>query len=211
MQPLGEKSPKTVDVRIIAATNMNLEEKVKQGLFREDLYYRLNVIRLYVPPLRERRSEIPEMVKYFLDTYSQRFGRKNLTISPEAMSLLVAYDWQGNVRQLVNEVQRMVARAESGDRIGPGHISNEIKPAENAEIKDETGNVQVIGLTEGAFNVQTQGKSLEEIVSALEIQMINDSLKRNKDNISRVARELGLTRRGLYLKLYRYGLKEEEK
>lgn len=211
VQPLGDKSPKKVDVRIIAATNMNLEEKVRQGLFREDLYYRLNVIRLYVPPLRERRSEIPELVKYFLDTYSQRFGRKNLTISPEAMSILIAYEWQGNVRQLCNEVQRMVARAESGERIGLGHISAEIKSVENQTKVDENGEIQIIGLTEGAFNVQTQGKTLEEIVSALEIQLITDSLERNKNNISRVAKELGLTRRGLYLKLARYGLREEEK
>ncbi|NJM54022.1 MAG: sigma-54-dependent Fis family transcriptional regulator [Blastocatellia bacterium] len=183
VQPLGEKAPKTVDVRIIAATNMNLEEKVRQGLFREDLYYRLNVIRLYVPPLRERRSEIPELVHYFLDTYSQRFGRKNLTISPEAMSLLIAYDWQGNIRQLINEVQRMVARAESGDRIGPGHISAEIRSAENlagVEGKDGSGNVQLIELSEGTFNIQTQGKSLEQVVSSLEIQLINDSLERQK-------------------------------
>lgn len=211
VQPLGDKSPKKVDVRIIAATNMNLEEKVRQGLFREDLYYRLNVIRLYVPPLRDRRSEIPELVKYFLDTYSQRFGRKNLTISPEAMSLLIAHDWQGNVRQLCNEVQRMVARAESGDRIGPGHISTEIKPDGNIESKDETENIRIIGLTEGTYNVQTEGKSLDEIVTALEIQIITESMERNLRNISKVARELGLTRRGLYLKLDRYGLKGEEK
>jgi transcriptional regulator with PAS, ATPase and Fis domain len=209
VQPLGEKTPKQVDVRIIAATNMNLEEKMKQGLFRQDLYYRLNVIRLYVPPLRERRSEIPELVKYFLDTYSERFGRKNLTISPEAMSILIANDWEGNVRQLCNEVQRMVARAESGDRIGLGHISAELKSGEGIENKEETGEVQIIGLTEGAFNVQTQGKTLEEIVSALEIQLITESLERNKNNISKVARELGLTRRGLYLKLSRYGLRED--
>lgn len=210
VQTLGAKSPKKVDVRIIAATNMNLEEKVRQGLFREDLYYRLNVIRLYVPPLRERRSEIPELVKYFLDTYSEKFGRKNLSVSPEAMSLLIAYDWQGNVRQLCNEVQRMVARAESGERIGLGHLSKEIKPVEEAESKVEQENVQIIGLTEGAFNVQTQGKTLDEIVSALEIQLITDSLERHKNNISRVAKELGLTRRGLYLKLNRYGLREGE-
>ena len=208
VQPLGEKTPIKVDVRIIAATNMNLEEKMRQGLFRQDLFYRLNVIRLYVPPLRDRRTEIPELVKHFLDVYSERFGRQNLTVSPEAMSILIAHDWEGNVRELCNEVQRMVARAESGERLGLNHLSPILKPADAQEIRDENGEIQVIGLTEGAFNVQTEGKTLEEIVSALEIQIITESLERNKRNISAVARELGLTRRGLYLKLGRYGLKE---
>lgn len=210
VQPLGEKSPKTVDVRIIAATNMDLEEKVKQGLFREDLYYRLNVIRLSVPPLRERRSEIPELVKYYLAHYSTKFGRKNLTISSEAMNLLVSFNWQGNIRQLINEIQRMVARADSGDTIGPLHISAELKTKNETENINAQGDVQIFDLTNGALSVQTHGKSLEEVVTALEIQLISDSLKRNNDNISRVAKELGLTRRGLYLKLYRYGLKEDE-
>ena len=102
----------------------------------------------------------------------------------------------------------MVARAESGERLGLNHLSPILKPADAQEIRDENGEIQVIGLTEGAFNVQTEGKTLEEIVSALEIQIITESLERNKRNISAVARELGLTRRGLYLKLGRYGLKE---
>ena len=209
VQPLGEKAPKTVDVRIIAATNMNLEEKVRQGLFREDLYYRLNVIRLCVPPLRERRSEIPELVHYYLAHYSTKFGRKNLTISSEAMNLLVSYNWQGNVRQLINEIQRMVARADSGDMIGLIHLSAELKPTENPEKKDEPGNIQVFGLSNGIFSVQTEGKLLNEIVSAIEIRLITESLQRHHKNISRVAEDLGLTRRGLYLKLERYGLKEK--
>jgi hydrogenase-4 transcriptional activator len=211
VQPLGDKAPQTVDVRIVAATNMNLEEKVRQGLFREDLFYRLNVIRLSVPPLRDRRSEIPELVKYFLDTYSTRFGRKNLSVSPEAMSLLVAYGWQGNVRQLCNEVQRMVARAENGDKIGPGHISPEIRSAENGGLTLETnGNVQVFGFTEGVFSVQMEGKTLSQVVSALETQMIGESLQRHDNNVTQVAKDLKLTRRGLYNKLKRYGFRKKD-
>lgn len=208
VQPLGEKSPKQVDVRIIAATNMNLEEKVAQGLFREDLYYRLNVIRLRVPPLRERRSEIPQLVNHYINHYSSRFGRKDLMLSSEAMDLLIAYNWQGNVRQLCNEVQRIVARSDNGDRISPQHLSPEIKPSDDSADKPITGNVRAIGLTGGAISIQTQGSTLDEAVSALEIQLITDSLKRHSKNISRVARELGLTRRGLYMKLDRYKLRE---
>lgn len=206
VQPLGEKTPKNVDVRIIAATNMHVEDMVRKGLFREDLYYRLNVIRLQIPPLRERRSEIPQLVDYYLKHYSAKFGRKDLTMSSEALDLLIAYHWQGNVRQLCNEVQRMVARSDSGDKITPQHLSAEIKPNE-ATSSNSVGNVKAIGLTSGAINIQTEGATLDEAVTALETQMISESLKRHNHNISRVAKELNLTRRGLYLKLERYNLK----
>lgn len=205
VQPLGEKSPRNVDVRIIAATNMNLEEKVMQGLFREDLYYRLNVIRLKVPPLRERRSEIPQLVNHYINVYSEKFGRKDLIMSSEAMDLLIAYNWQGNVRQLCNEVQRIVARSDNGDRISPLHLSDEIKPSSISSENLMTRNVQTTDFG-NSINVQVQG-TLEEIVSALEIQLITDSLKRNDYVVARVARELGVTRRGLYLKLDRYKIK----
>lgn len=206
VQPLGEKSPIKVDVRIIAATNMNLEEKVAQGLFREDLYYRLNVIRLRVPPLRERRSEIPQIVNYYINHYSAKFGRKNLAITPQAMDLLIAFDWTGNVRQLCNEVQRIVARADNGDKITPKHLSNEVKPINLEEDTNLRGNVRTIGLPDNSINIQTQGGTLENAVSALEMQMISAALKRHNNNISRVAKELGLTRRGLYMKIERYKL-----
>ena len=112
IQPLGEQRPIKVDVRIIAATNTDLEEMVAQGRFREDLYYRLNVIRLRVPPLRERRSEIPTIVNYYINHYSAKFGRRDIQITPQAVDLLMVSDWPGNVRQLCNEIQRVVARAE---------------------------------------------------------------------------------------------------
>src|SRR6478672_9741455 len=127
IQPLGEQRPTKVDVRIIAATNTDLEEMVAQGRFREDLYYRLNVIRLRVPPLRERRSEIPAIVTYYLNHYAAKFGRKDIQIAPAANDLLMVGDWPGNVRQLCNEVQRLVARAEDGATITPEQLSPELK------------------------------------------------------------------------------------
>ena len=92
---LGEQRPLKVDVRIIAATNTDLEEMVAQGKFREDLYYRLNVIRLRVPPLRERRSEIPTIVNYYINHYSAKFGRRDIQITPPAVDLLMVSDWPG--------------------------------------------------------------------------------------------------------------------
>lgn len=207
VQPLGEKSPKKVDVRIIAATNMKLEEMVTQGLFREDLYYRLNVLRLRIPPLRDRRSEIPQMVDYYLDVYSAKFGRKDLSMTSEALDLLITFNWKGNVRQLCNEVQRIVARSDNGDKITPLHLSPELRPMDASVSSNGANNVKTIGLTGGAINIQTEGVTLEAAVSALEIRMITDSLKRHNHNISRVAKELNLTRRGLYLKLERYKMK----
>jgi hydrogenase-4 transcriptional activator len=207
IQPIGEKKPIKVDVRVIAATNMPLEEKVAEGTFREDLYYRLNVIRLRVPPLRERRSEIPPMVNYYLNHYSAKFGRRDLTITPQAMDLLMVCEWEGNVRQLCNEVQRLVARAADGDVIGPECLSAELKrnitPLSAAGGAEK--NLSPIGsfLSSGRKNL-----TIEEAVSELEIQMINDALRRHDWNISRVARELGVTRRGLYLKLSRYGIEK---
>src|SRR3954453_13058503 len=127
IQPLGEQRPIKVDVRIIAATNTDLEEMVAQGRFREDLYYRLNVIRLRVPPLRERRSEIPTIVNYYINHYSAKFGRRDITITPQALDLLMVCDWPGNVRQLTNEIQHIIARAEDGTNITPDHISPELR------------------------------------------------------------------------------------
>src|SRR4030095_1716662 len=127
IQPLGEQRPSKVDVRIIAATNTDLEDMVAQGRFREDLYYRLNVIRLRVPPLRERRSEIPTIVNYYTNHYAAKFGRKDIQIPPPAIDLLMVADWPGNVRQLCNEVQRLVARAEDGVVITPEQLSPEMR------------------------------------------------------------------------------------
>src|SRR5204863_5701114 len=127
IQPLGEQRPSKVDVRIIAATNTDLEEMVSQGRFREDLYYRLNVIRLRVPPLRERRSEIPTIVNYYVNHYSSKFGRRDIQITPQAIDLLMVADWPGNVRQLCNEVQRVIARSEDGTIITPEELSPELR------------------------------------------------------------------------------------
>jgi hydrogenase-4 transcriptional activator len=207
IQPLGEKAPIKVDVRVIAATNMPLEEKVADGSFREDLYYRLNVIRLRVPPLRERRSEIPPIVNYYLNQYSARFNKRDLTMTPQTMDLLMVCEWEGNVRQLCNEVQRIVARAEDGDTITPDHLSQDLKRSAVPIPSFAVGNVSPIGaFNTPTFNISANGGTLEEAVSELEKRMIREAMRRHNNNISRVARELGLTRRGLYLKLGRYQL-----
>ena len=210
IQPLGEKTPMKVDVRVIAATNMPLEEKVAEGTFREDLYYRLNVIRLRVPPLRERRSEIPPMVNYYVNHYSAKFGRRDITITPQTIDLLMVCEWEGNVRQLCNEIQRLVARAEDGQILSPEDLSADLKRIATPILSSEKGgNIKTItSMTGSYFSSGNKGATIEEAVSDLETQMITDALRRHDWNISRVARELGLTRRGLYLKLARYGIEK---
>lgn len=201
IQPLGEQRPSKVDVRIIAATNTDLEEMVAQGRFREDLYYRLNVIRLRVPPLRERRSEIPTIVNYYINHYSAKFGRKDIQITPPAVDLLMVSDWPGNVRQLCNEVQRVVARAEDATIITPDHLSPELKRTSAPTTPSST----VSTLNSMPASV-LQNVTLADALADVERRMIADALRKHGGNISRAARELGLTRRGLYLKLERYQL-----
>jgi DNA-binding NtrC family response regulator/tetratricopeptide (TPR) repeat protein len=200
IQPLGEQRPSKVDVRIIAATNTDLEEMVAQGRFREDLYYRLNVIRLRVPPLRERRSEIPTIVNYYVNHYSAKFGRKEIQITPQAIDLLMVSDWPGNVRQLCNEIQRTVARAEDGTVIRPEHLSPELKRTSSPTTPSATASIASL-----PSSMQSAG-TLADALAEVERRMISDSLRRHGGNISRAARELGLTRRGLYLKLERHAL-----
>jgi DNA-binding NtrC family response regulator/tetratricopeptide (TPR) repeat protein len=209
IQALGEQRPAKVDVRIIAATNTDLEGMVADGRFREDLYYRLNVIRLRVPPLRERRSEIPTIVSYYVNHYSAKFGRRDVQITPQTLDLLMVCDWPGNVRQLTNEVQRICARAEDGTIITPEHLSPELRRT-SAPAQGSTapfGPTNTSGLAAITANQAiSQGLTLADATADLERRMIAEALRKHNGNISRAARELGLTRRGLYLKLGRHDL-----
>ncbi len=211
VQPIGEKRPIKVDVRVIAATNMPLEEKVADGSFREDLFYRLNVIRLRVPPLRERRSEIPPIVNYYVNHFASRFGKHDITFTPQTIDLLMVCEWDGNVRQLCNEVQRIIARAVDNEVITPDHLSPDLKrSARPLTSFSEGSNVRPITSYDSVFSFDPglAGGKLEDAVGELETTMIKSSLARHNWNISRVASELGLTRRGLYLKLSRYGIEK---
>jgi hydrogenase-4 transcriptional activator len=201
IQPLGEQRPIRVDVRIIAATNTDLERMVSEGRFREDLYYRLNVIRLQVPPLRERRSEIPTIVNHYIDHYSEKFGRRDITITAQSMDLLMVCDWPGNVRQVCNEVQRIIARTEDGTVITPDHLSPELRRM-SEHMFMPSGSV-----AHGAASIDNGAPVfMSDAVEALERKMIVETLRLRGGNVSRTARDLGITRRGLQLKLNRYGI-----
>jgi DNA-binding NtrC family response regulator len=195
IMPIGETKPQKVDVRVVAATNADLEQRVAEGKFREDLYYRLAVIRIHVPPLRERREEIPHLSMYFLREALERLGKPDTHLSSDTLDVFAQYWWPGNVRQLKNEIQRAVALSAPGGTIEPSHLSPEIT----------TPRIPSFG---GAPPVRhsRSNENLARSVEELEREMIQAALDRTGGNISETARGLGLTRRGLYLKLRRLGL-----
>ena len=195
IMPVGETRPQGVDVRVITATNADLEQRVAEGKFREDLYYRLCVIRIHVPPLRERREEIPHLSTYFLREASDRLGKPDVHLSSATLDLFARYWWPGNVRQLRNEIQRAVAMSAPGGTVAPDHLSADLAAPPPAA---GTG-MLAIGRGSGPRN-------LAAAVEQVERELITSTLERSSGNISETARVLGLTRRGLYLKMRRLGL-----
>ncbi|PYR35063.1 MAG: hypothetical protein DMF90_14905 [Acidobacteria bacterium] len=194
IMPVGDVRPIRVDVRVLAATNADLEQRVAEGKFREDLYYRLSVIRIHVPPLRERREEIPHLSTLFLREASERLGKPDVQLSPEVLDLFSQYWWPGNVRQLKNEIQRAVAMSAPGGAIVPSHLSPEISAT------------RLPGASTLPRLAVATPRHLAAAVEEMERELIQQELRRASGNISETARTLGLTRRGLYLKLRRLGL-----
>lgn len=203
VHPIGEAQPIKVDVRVIAATNADLERAVHEGKFREDLFHRLNVIRINVPPLRERREEIPTLINYYMHLYQQESAKHDVQLSEEAMDLMVVYDWPGNVRQLCNEVRRVVAYNESSALVTPDALSQEIVKA-GRDLQSSASRPRQI--VEPQLVAPTGG-TIAEAVEELERRMIRDALQRSSGNIARAAKELGLSRKGLYLKMDRLNFK----
>jgi DNA-binding NtrC family response regulator/tetratricopeptide (TPR) repeat protein len=193
IMPIGETKPQRVDVRVLAATNADLEQRVAEGKFREDLYYRLSVIRIHVPPLRERREEIPHLSTYFLREALERLGKPDVQLSSETLDVFSQYWWPGNVRQLKNEIQRAVAMSTPGGAIEPDHLSPEL------------GSTRLPTTAAPSRQLRTV-PNLASAVEAVERDLIQTALDRAGGNISETARSLGLTRRGLYLKIRRLGL-----
>jgi len=170
---------------------------VAESKFREDLYYRLTVIRIVIPPLRERREEIPHLTSLFLREASERLMKPDVFLTSETLELLAQYWWPGNVRQLRNEIQRLVALSRAGEGIGPEHLSPEITSAAIRQQRAVTDLPRLV--------VRAPVTSLAEAVDGLEREIIEATLHQSSGNISEAARTLGLTRRGLYLKLRRLG------
>lgn len=188
--PVGGIENRRVDVRIVAATNRNLKEMVEQGTFREDLYYRLNVINLRVPPLRERKEDIPLLAEFFLNKAQGEVDGVRKTLTKRALEKLYDYAWPGNVRELQNEMERLIVLAGAEDKISADVLSGKILES------SEKGKVQ---------GARVHGK-LKDALEDLEREMIKEGLRRTGWNKSKLAKELGISRAGLIMKVEKYGL-----
>jgi DNA-binding NtrC family response regulator len=186
-----------IDVRIVAATNINLEEAVRAGRFREDLCYRLNVVPLSIRPLRKRRDEIPGLVNHFVARASEEFKKGHPRIAEETMERLLLYRWPGSVRQLQNETRRMVALAEPNSTLLPRAISEDILGA--------LPNLRLVPMNGYEIAVQLHDK-LHPTLARIEGEMIKAALAQHDGKVDAVAKALGISRKGLYLKRQRLGL-----
>jgi DNA-binding NtrC family response regulator len=203
IHPMGDTQPVRADVRLVAATNADLGTLVAQGRFREDLFYRLNIVPLHVPPLRERRIEIPALANYYLRKYALEYRRGDLRLAEETMEYLVLYRWPGNVRQLANEMRRLAALAEAGAVLMPEHLSAMIAASRRTVPASE----RTLDPTEVVVRID---QPMPAAVQHLERTMIQHALQTANGGMEDAAAMLGLSRKGLYLKRVRYGLEPPE-
>jgi len=184
---LGGVKTMKVDVRIITATNQDLSSAVQSGTFRSDLFYRLNVVPIHVPPLRERKDDLIPLLNYLLDKFASKYGKKIGAISPEVMATFINYDWPGNIRELENVMERMVVMSET-DSLSLDQVPPEIRG--------------VVSTTEAS----TLKEKIETLSQVTEKQMIIDALNKTHQNRTQAAKLLGISRRTLQNKIKEYGL-----
>ncbi|MEM9280033.1 MAG: sigma 54-interacting transcriptional regulator, partial [Pseudomonadota bacterium] len=222
IDPVGASKPVKVNFRLISATNRDLMQEVRTGNFREDLYYRLNVLPITVPPLRERREDIPELLRHFMVRIATEEGRANLkSISKQAVEMLCAYDWPGNIRQLENAVFRAVVLCD-GDELTIDEFPQialeqgiELKPASmhqapemTTPVSDNTApalqNPAALSAHEGLPLLNMQGDVI--MLEEAEKKIIEFAIQKYDGKMSKIARKLGIGRSTLYRKLREYGL-----
>jgi transcriptional regulator with GAF, ATPase, and Fis domain len=189
IRPVGATSEKQVDVRIICATNRDLAAEVEKGRFRQDLYYRLMVFPVRLPPLRERREDIPLLAAFFLKRYADEYHLELPGFTQEALDALASYAWAGNIRELENEIQRLVIQAESGCWIEVTDLSPRLRKVE--------GTVARIAPKKG---------TLKEMIEQVERWLLTEALRENGNNKTKTAVQLGITREGLHKKLAKFSL-----
>ena len=202
IHPLGEPHPTKVDVRVIAATNAQIDQQVADGRFREDLYYRLNVVRLHIPPLRERREEIPPLIQQFLRRYSTEERKGTLRLADATLEYLLLYGWPGNVRHLANEMRRLASLADPDAVLFPDDLSPEIRAARRTVAAAGPAPAPPDGNEVSVSLNQPLGTA----VSELERVMINRALEASDGRVEAAARMLNISRKGLFLKRRRLGL-----
>jgi len=191
VRPLGALESHKIELRIVTATHRDLETLIKEGQFREDLYYRLNVFPIDLPPLRARKEDLPALLQHFLEEYAERYNKPLQGFSPAAFDMLLHYDYPGNIRELKNIVERAVLLTESGGSILPAHLDKKLM-ANPTQAKDV---------------IPTQAR-LKEIIKIYEKQIIEQYLQTHHWNQTRTAKVLGISRRGLVEKIRLYKIKK---
>jgi DNA-binding NtrC family response regulator len=192
LERVGGDDTIKVDVRVVAATNKNLADEIAAGRFREDLFYRLNVVPIELPPLRERREDIPALVSYFVAQVCEQDDRKAKRLSQGAVSMLMQYDWPGNVRELKNSIERLVILTGEAEDIGED------------DVRDALPTLKPVSTT------YRRGTALKDLVAAAERDLVLEALAANDHHISNTARELGLERSHLYKKMKALGINPRE-
>ncbi len=190
VRPVGESKAQHVDVRVLAATARDLEEEMKQGRFRDDLFYRLNVVRIEVPPLRERREDIPLLVDHFLSHFRETIGKAITSVDDEALGYLVSYSWPGNVRELENVIERAFILCD-GDQISKRELPANLLSRDSREAP-----------------ASERDYSLRRARREAEIRMIKDALRETSGNRTHAARLLEISHRALLYKIKEYGLRD---
>jgi two-component system response regulator AtoC len=189
---VGESKPIQVDVRIVAATVKDLAKEVSEGKFRDDLFYRLNVLPVHIPPLRERKEDIPLLVNHFINVHNQSLNKRVAAIEPKALETLINYKWYGNVRELENTIERAIVLTD-GENIGLDNLPYEIQNFEDKE--------QLPSLAEEEYSIKKTSKILER-------NLIQKALKKTKGNHTHAARLLEISHRALLYKIKEYGVEE---
>jgi len=189
VRALGSARARAVDVRVISASNRDLRAEIREGRFREDLFYRLAVFPIHVPPLRERPADVVLLAEYFLALHGGREGKTGVTLSPDAAHLLGAFLWPGNVRELENEIQRALALATPDEILTPSHFSK-----------------RVFELEESVDAAARPGESLRESLQRIEALLLRRALAAHGGRRAATARSLGITREGLWRKMRRFGI-----
>ena len=198
---VGGTRPIPVNVRVIAATNANLEHRISEGTFREDLYYRLNVVPIFVPPLRVRKDDIPLLSAFLCKKLQQEYKRKVIKISPAVFRLLMNYDWPGNVRELENVLGRTMIQMDKNEEIIlPRHL-----PEYLAGKRKKTG-INADNYLVNPASEDNPAGNLSNILDLTEKNILMETLQQTKGNKTKAARLLGIAVRSLYYKLEKHGL-----
>jgi Nif-specific regulatory protein len=187
VRPVGGSRYLEVNFRLLTSTNRDLLEEVKKGNFRDDLFYRIQVFPIIIPPLADRKEDIPLLARHFLEKLSKKLKRPIKRLTPQALNHLIQFSWPGNVRELENEIERALTLA-----------------GEDAEIKESYLSEKLIGTVENQAPSGPDGATLQEVTEQIERQMVTRALRETGGNRSQAARNLGLTRQGLLNKIARY-------